>query len=94
MCHTCNKIGYLSRKCRSGPDIKFHKSVKCITADEEDASTEIGVYTLYTCNADQISVIVELCGKPIVMQIDTGSAKSLSPELCSRNIWMSNMKIK
>jgi hypothetical protein len=48
--------------------------VKYITADEEDASREIGVYTVHTGNTDPISVTVELCGKPIVMQIDTGSA--------------------
>ena len=38
---------------------------------------------MYTCNAGgakPIYVTVELCGKHVVMQLDTGSAKSLIPE--------------
>ena len=43
----------------------------------------MGVYTVYTCNAGgakPIYVTLELDGKPVVMQLDTGSAKSLIPE--------------
>ena len=47
------------------------------------AEPEMGVYTVYTSyagGAKPIYVTVDLCGKPVVMQLDTGSAKSLIPE--------------
>ena len=47
------------------------------------AEPEMADYTVYTCNAGgakPIYITVELCGKPVFMQLETGSTKSLIPE--------------
>ena len=41
------------------------------------AEPEMGVYTTGAGGAKPVYVTVELCGKHVVMQLDTGSAKSL-----------------
>ena len=81
MCHKCHKVGHLARKCHSGLKNQPHQRKQ--TGDICKRRTRNGVYTMYSCNAGgakPLYVTVELCGKPVVMQLDTGSAKSLIPE--------------
>ena len=84
VCHSCNKVGHLARKCRSDNKKQWNKPAQNITYVTANTDTpELGVYTVGTCNVNgtkPMYVSLEVCGKSVKMQLDTGSAKSLIPE--------------
>lgn len=51
-CHSCGKVGHLMKVCRSKPqkqayDRQGHKSVKCLTKDNDELSENSKEYSLY-----------------------------------------------
>ena len=75
VCHKCNKVGHLARKCHSRQKNQPHQRKQLVTF--VSAKQEMVFYTVYTCNAGGVKpiyVTVELCGKSVVMQLDKESA--------------------
>ena len=73
--------GAFGKKSHSGQKNQPHQRKQLVTF--VNAEQEMRVYTVYTCNAGgakPIYVTVEFYGKPVVMQLDAGSARSLIPE--------------
>ncbi|KAI4895153.1 hypothetical protein NFI96_009265 [Prochilodus magdalenae] len=83
-CHHCSKVGHIARACREkkrSGQTQYVEEEK--TPNENGGESELfGMYSVYTtCNGQKgIMVDVEVEGKPVSMQLDTGAAVTLVPE--------------
>ena len=84
-CHGCGKVGHLKRVCKK---IRQRDKAQMVIATRETDDSEDGdddeleLFTVYTAQGkkDGIFVSMELSGKPVKMQVDTGASVSLIPE--------------
>lgn len=79
-CHSCGKTEHVQRMCtgekRTG---KAHN----VSEEEEDGELETAeLFTMYTADEkkDGIYGKMELAGKPVSMQLDTGASVTILPE--------------
>lgn len=83
-CHGCGKIGHLKRVCKKKQNDKAQMVTANGETDDSDEcqGDELGLYTVYTAqgNKDGIFAELELMGKAVKMQVDTGASVSLIPE--------------
>ena len=82
-CHWCKKRGHLSHACRStrGRPTRYSRPSYQIEAESEGEDLISTVYTVKTaCTIDPYKVTLDMNGKPLCMEIDTGTAVSLISE--------------
>lgn len=83
-CHSCGKTGHVQRVCRGAKRTgKAHN----VSEEEEDGELEIvELFTMYTAEEKKngIYVRMELAGKPVSMQLDTGASVTILPEKVHR----------
>ncbi|KAL0151789.1 hypothetical protein M9458_052940 [Cirrhinus mrigala] len=85
-CHNCGKIGHLQRACKSQ---RTQRSGKAQYVSDDTSETQGAVddelfelFTIYSAQdkADGIYIDLQLNGKMVSMQLDTGASLSLIPE--------------
>ena len=84
-CHSYGKVGHLMKVCRSKPyDRQGHKSVKCLTKDDDGSSENSKEYSLYKVTSKEkpkpLSIPVCIDGVAVSMELDTGASVSLVSE--------------
>ena len=88
-CHTCGKQGYLSSVCRSGDKSSNNSKPKLTnyveSSEPETESTDTGIFTVQVDSVDDkykdqpIKVKFNVDGQPLVLEVDTGLAKTIIP---------------
>ena len=89
-CHTCGKIGHLSSVCRSGDKSSNNSKPKPTnyvesSEPETESTTDMGMFTVQVDSVgdkykDQpIKVKLSVDGQPLVLEVDTGSARTIIP---------------
>ena len=93
-CHNCGKIGHLKRVCRQSkkpvksPGTQRSQSRQNVQLVEEDANSEILVlYHDKSGSNKPLEVDLQLEGKPLRMEVDTGAAVSLVSEMTYRSLF-------
>ncbi len=85
-CHNCGKTGHLQRACKSH---RTQRSAKAQYVSGDTSETQCSVddelfelFTVYSAQdkADGIYIDLQISGKMVSMQIDTGASLSLIPE--------------
>ena len=87
-CHRCKKKGHLAKVCRSGGRGASKRSARWVGADVADAeSTQVDkqpskndlleIHTVGAGTDKPYKVMLDINGKPVVMEIDTGAAVSI-----------------
>ena len=100
-CHICNKIGHIAPVCRSsqrsgakrqdrqGRKRQPHKT-KYVAESAEDeesgGSDEFQLFTLETKSSQPITVDLQVEGKPLTMEVDTGAAVAIISEHTRKEI--------
>ncbi|XP_049526602.1 uncharacterized protein K02A2.6-like isoform X2 [Dermacentor silvarum] len=80
-CHSCSQIGHLQKVCPSKcRELKTANVVDC-----SDSDSELDVYHVINTVRSGYEVQVNVEGKDICMQIDTGAAVTLIPESVKLN---------
>ena len=86
ICHQCGKKGHIKRVCRSGAQPQrrgkkgaTHKRTKWVNKDQsdEDSDGSVDVHIVGKSSTRPIRVEVQINGKPLLMEVDTGAAVSL-----------------
>ena len=84
-CHHCSKIGHIARMCRNK---KLHGQTQYVqeeikSEDDENENELFGVYTVYTASDGKqgIALSMNIEGKMVDMQVDTGAAVTLVSEV-------------
>ena len=89
VCHNCGKRGHLKRRCKqpqrgdrrgNGWRRERTKWVDREQNSEEDPDENLGVYVVEKLANRPIQVELQLDGKPVTMEVDTGAAVSLISE--------------
>ena len=89
ICHNCGKRGHLKRRCKqpqrgyrrgNGWRKERTKWVDREQKSEEDPDENLGVYVVEKSANRPIQVELQLDGKPVTMEVDTGAAVSLISE--------------
>ena len=101
-CHRCGKKGHLAKVCRStrvrGKGQTTSRGVKKATTRWVDTDTEspdnepteevlCNVYTLDSKKVNPYKAVLELDGKPVSMEIDTGAAVSIISENTQKSLF-------
>ena len=83
LCRKCGNKGHIMRVCRSmkqvpsGKGRRPHKKTQCtnwVENESEDSNSYLPVYKIAAHSTHPITVKLEIQGKPIVMEVDTGAA--------------------
>ena len=84
-CHHYSKIGHIARMCRNK---KLHGQTQYVqeeikSEDDENENELFGVYTVYTASDGKqgIALSMNIEGKMVDMQVDTGAAVTLVSEV-------------
>ena len=93
ICHACGKIGHIAPVCRSKnrkPSDRLTRSTKCVdleSSNRED-DDELQLFTVAGAGSSRaFTVELQVDGKPLVMEIDTGAAFSLISEKSRRSLF-------
>ena len=79
-CRRCNKAGHLARVYRSKqPNPITAKPINAVSESlcDEDDEFELTLFTVGSNRNSPITVISQINGQPVVMEVDTGAAVSL-----------------
>lgn len=93
-CHSCSKIGHISRACRSKMADKAQ--AQYVDEKEEDGESELlGEYAVYTASTSKKGLMVDVAleGQEMSMHLDTGAAVSLLSEVGYRKA-LSHLPLK
>ena len=82
VCHGCRKRGHIRRVCRSqAKGMQQPQRTKWVEAQgEQEPDEEYGIYSVRMSSPSPILVDVEVEGKPITMEVDTGAGLSVISE--------------
>ena len=92
-CHNCGKTGHLRRVCRQPklpkhPGAQRSQNRQKVQLVEEDVNSEILVLYHDKASSDKpLEVDLQLEGKPLQMEVDTGAAVSLVSEETYRSLF-------
>ena len=75
-----------NKQNRFGKNSKPNKTVKYVDTSSENTE-EFGVYSVFTDDSGSLYVNINIEGKMVRMQVDTGSAKTLLPESLYEKYW-------
>ena len=95
LCHACGKKGHIAPVCKSAPHKKsfprqghpgrsrqrFKRTNR--VQDDEDSGSSSEEYLLHkvgNCSTDPVNVYVQINGKPLKMEVDTGATLSIISE--------------
>lgn len=86
-CHNCGKVGHLRKVCRSPPKkpdqaSKTYRRVKVIQQEDPDVLCQVR-----GARDKPLEVDLIIGGKPLCMEVDTGSAVSLVSEQTFRSLF-------
>ncbi|GFO04106.1 Pol polyprotein [Plakobranchus ocellatus] len=86
VCNQCNKKGHLAKACRS----KNHQSTKLIEVEEEEEES----YIFYNSGRRAFHITMNVNGKEVKMELDTGSGVTIMPEKIFTEIFQDEIKLK
>lgn len=75
VCRKCSRVGHLQKMC---PNTRVPKNTNALECSDEDTEHDVYHFINTTQSCYEVSVQVE--GKPLIMQIDTGAAVTIVPE--------------
>ena len=98
VCHSCGKVGHLSKVCCSnrGRGSRNQQGSTCKSArvgtaqpDNETENDDLlcNVYTLGAGKIKPYTVVMELNGQPVSLEIDTGAAVSIISEKAQKKLF-------
>ncbi|GFO01614.1 Gag-Pol polyprotein [Plakobranchus ocellatus] len=86
VCNQCNKKGHLAKARRS----KNHQSTKLIEVEEEEEES----YIFYNSGRRAFHITMNVNGKEVKMELDTGSGVTIMPEKIFTEIFQDEIKLK
>ncbi|KAI5738960.1 hypothetical protein M8J77_013245 [Diaphorina citri] len=105
-CRKCDKLGHVAKVCRSRPAQRQGKGTHQMVDDQEDI-TDQNVYEIRKINSlnalknsDKIMIGVQIEGKPVSLELDTGAALSTMSyndykQLhCDKKLYKTNVQLR
>ena len=101
-CHACGKVGHVSRACRSkkkgthkptqkerGQRLYKPQSTNRLEGEREGVEEDctIGTYSMFSFGSMCSSPYININGKPLNMEIDTGASLSVISEKIYQELW-------
>ena len=103
MCCICGKKGHIARVCRSKkqgssgkgrrPTQKKTECTNWVGNESEDSDSDLPVHKITAVSTHPITVELEIQGKPVVMEVDTGAAVSVISEITYKELFL-NLTLK
>ena len=102
LCRKCGKKGHIARVCRSMKQVPSGKDrrpckktehTNWVENESEDSDSDLTVHKIAAHSTRPITVKLEIQGKPVVMEVDTGAAVSVISEETYKGLF-SNLTLK
>ena len=97
MCRSCGKKGHIARACCSKkqgtsgkgrrPTQKKTEHTNWAGNESEDSDSDLPVYKITAGSTHPITVELEIQGKPVIMEVDTGAAVSVISETTYKDLF-------
>ena len=97
MCRSCGKKGHIARVCRSKkqgssgkgrrPTQKKTECTNWVGNESEDSDSDLPVHKITASSTYPITVELEIQGKSVVMEVDTGAAVSVISETTYKELF-------
>ena len=98
ICRKCGKKGHIARVCHSTnprrPSQKKTQHANWVENESENSDSDLPIHKVSARSTHPITVKLEIQGKPVLMEVDTGAAVSVISEETYRNYFQISLSRK